>query len=79
MTNPSFSNNNPTGGAIHVQLHYDHLSGTAHAWSTVFDGVLPSRYPNREAAADAARTVIARIISKDDPKKPMRDIRIWLR
>ncbi len=79
MTYPSFSNN-PSGDAIYVQLHYDHLSGTAHAWSTVFDGVLPSRcYPTREAAADAARTVIATIISKDDATAPRRDIRIWLR
>lgn len=78
MTYPPFSEN-PSGDIISVQLHYDHLSRTAHAWSSVFDGVLPSRYPTREAAADAARAVIATIVSKDDENAPRREIRIWLR
>ncbi len=37
MTYHSFTNN-PSADAIDVQLHYDRLSGTAYACSTVFDG-----------------------------------------
>ena len=74
----SFSSN-PPGGAIDVQLHYDHLSRTAHACSTVFDGVLPSRYPSPEAAVDAARELISTTISDGRRDTPPRKIRIWLR
>ncbi|MHC2485075.1 hypothetical protein ACVIKP_006930 [Rhizobium leguminosarum] len=71
--------NNPSGDAIDVQLHYDRLSGTAYACSTVFDGVLPSRYPSPEAAAEGARVVIGTAISHREPKFPPRQIRVWLR
>lgn len=63
---------------IDVQLHYDYVSKTAYACSSVFDGVLPSRYPTREAAADAARVMIAGIVS-DDADISRRHIRIWFR
>ena len=71
--------NKPSRDAIDVQLHYDRLSGTAYACSTVFDGVLPSRYPSPEAAADGARVVIETAISNEGPNFPPRQIRVWLR
>ena len=66
--------------SIDVQLHYDHRSRTAHACSPVFDGVLPAHYPSREAAADAARTMIAGAVAQDGSGHlPRRAIRIWFR
>ena len=63
---------------IDVQLHYDHVSRTAYVCSSVFDGVLPSRFSTREAAADAARMLIAGIVN-DDADISRRYIRIWFR
>ena len=67
----------PSVEAIDVQLHYDHMSGTAYACSPIFQGVLPSRYRNREAAADAARVAIG-TVANNRSDTSLQDIRIWL-
>lgn len=67
------------GNPVDVQLHYDHLSGTALMTSRIGDAVLPSRYPSREAAAAAARMMVASVISADGGHIPPGHIRIWLR
>lgn len=64
---------------IDVQLHYDHMSGTAYACSPIFRGVLPCLYRTREAAADAARVAIAGTVRDNHPDTSEKGIRIWLR
>ena len=66
--------------SIDVELHYDHRSRTPHACSPVFDGVLPGRYPSREAAADAVRTMLANAVAQDGSGNfSRRTIRVWFR
>jgi hypothetical protein len=78
MTFAAFERN-VSDGPIDVQLHYDHLSKMAHICSSVFDGVLPSRYPTPESAADAARAIIESNMARGGQVLPRRSIRIWLR
>lgn len=46
---------------IDVQLHYDYVSQMAFVSCAIFNGTLPLRYANREAAAIAARHVVVRV------------------
>ena len=79
MTQVHFSLGARATPSIDVQLHYDHLSGRALICSPSGERITPSRYPNREAAADAARELIALTSAENGALIEHDRIRIWLR
>ncbi|AXV18067.1 hypothetical protein CYG48_20055 (plasmid) [Neorhizobium sp. SOG26] len=64
---------------IDVQLHYDHFSGRALICFPSGERIMPSRYPSREAAADAARELVALTSAENGAQIEQDRIRIWLR
>lgn len=63
---------------VDAQLYYDYISQMAFVSSAVFNGTLPSRYASPEAAASAARQVVAAAAQLQTGFKH-RAIRIWMR